>query len=124
MSKPKHRLANPFATHFRLMKPCANCPFLKKEGIDIGPQRLAEIQNHLLQNDRSTFQCHKTVHHPRLGGDWHEDGTYKPSGQEAMCAGAMIWLEKMGRPTVSMRIAHYLGVYEPEAVMLHASLIV
>lgn len=66
-----------------------------------------------LADDRSTFQCHKTVHSER-GGTWDDDGTYVPSGHEAMCAGAAALLMKRGRPTVTMRFAFALGKVRPD----------
>jgi hypothetical protein len=33
-----------------------------------------------------------------------------------MCAGAIIYLEKLRRPTVAMRIARSFGVYDPQAL--------
>lgn len=47
---------------FRLKAPCANCPFLKAGGIKLNPGRLEGIKTHLLQDDFSSFYCHKTTH--------------------------------------------------------------
>lgn len=58
----------------------------------------------MLDNDWSTFHCHKTVHCNK-GGTWVDDGEYQPSGEEAMCTGAVAYLLKVGRPTVGMRMA-------------------
>lgn len=49
---------------------------------------------------------------PEPGED--DDGNYTASGQEMECAGAMIMLEKMGRPTQLMRIMERMGAYNPE----------
>lgn len=97
---------------FRLKRPCENCPFLKEGAIDLEPGRLQGIIDDLLGNDMSTFQCHKTVHHPKTGGTWTDDGDYEASGKECMCAGAMIYLEKAGRPTVGMRLGSAIGIYD------------
>jgi hypothetical protein len=35
------------------------------------------------------------------------------AGHESMCAGAMIYLEKLGRPTVAMRLGVQFGLYDP-----------
>lgn len=104
--------------HFRLSKPCANCPFRKQGAIELEPGRVEEIIDDLMQNDMSTFHCHKTVHHPK-GGDWDDHGQYTPSGHEAMCAGAAIYLEKLRRPTVAMRIGRVTGLYMPESLQPH-----
>jgi hypothetical protein len=90
--------------HLRLKKPCANCPFRKEGAIELQPGRLEGIIAGLEEDDHSTFLCHKTVHH-ESGGEWNESGDYEASGNEAMCAGAAIYLMKIGRPTVTMRVA-------------------
>ncbi|XJV85012.1 hypothetical protein AB3469_39505 (plasmid) [Burkholderia anthina] len=99
--------------HFKLRKPCENCPFLRQGAIEIAPGRLDGIIEQLVTDDQSTFQCHKTVHGPK-GGNWDDEGKYHASGDESMCAGAMIYLEKLGRPTVGMRLGRVFGVYNPE----------
>ena len=98
--------------HFKLRRPCENCPFLKQGAIDLEPGRLDGFIESMVQDDHSTFQCHKTVHGPR-GGKWDEDGEYHASGNESMCVGAMIYLEKLGRPTVGMRVGRVFGYYDP-----------
>lgn len=99
--------------HFALKAPCGNCPFRIHGAIELEPGRLDGIIQDLVKNDCSTFQCHKTVHSKTTGGDWDDDGNYVSTGKEAMCVGAMIYLEKLGRPTVGMRIAQIRGVYDP-----------
>lgn len=100
--------------HFKLRRPCENCPLLKVGAIELSPGRLESIIDRLLNDDHSTFQCHKTVHNKRTGGEWDDAGEYHASGQESMCAGAMIYLEKVGRPTVGMRLGRLYGLYDPE----------
>ncbi|WP_232469878.1 hypothetical protein [Burkholderia ubonensis] len=99
-------------SHFKLRRPCENCPFLKVGAIELAPGRLDGIVDALLRDDRGTFHCHKTVHNERTGGEWDGDGNYVASGHESMCAGAMIYLEKLGRPTVGMRLGRVLGLYD------------
>lgn len=115
---------NIIQNHFKLRKPCQNCPFLKKGAIDLTVGRLAGIIKTLLEDDYSTFQCHKTVHNERTGGEWDDDGNYVSSGQESMCAGAMIYLEKVGRPTVAMRLGRAFGAYEPDVLEPHFSAVI
>ncbi|MGF6641745.1 hypothetical protein [Paraburkholderia sp. MM6662-R1] len=100
-------------TFFALRRPCANCPFRKEGAIDLAPGRLEGIVTGLLMDDSSTFHCHKTVHNDRTGGEWDEEGSYRASGRESMCAGAIIYLEKLGRPTIAMRLAVMFGMYDP-----------
>ena len=104
---------DPFKHHLRLKRPCANCPFLKKGAIELAPGRVADIISDLVKNDHSTFSCHKTVHSAR-GGVRDEDGNYKPSGHEAMCAGAAAYLMKQQRPSVGMRYAFITGMAKPD----------
>lgn len=102
--------------NFNLKKPCANCPFKKVGAINLAPGRVEGIVQGLLENDREWFMCHKTVHHPK-GGEWveTEEGTdYEPSGNESQCAGAMAYLQKIRRPSLSMRMAYAIGIMKPE----------
>lgn len=68
----------------------------------------------LIHDDYGTFHCHKTVHNERTGEQCDGAENYHVSGEESMCAGAMISLEKVGRPTVGMRIARLSGFYDPD----------
>ncbi|HEE9763390.1 MULTISPECIES: hypothetical protein [Pseudomonas] len=105
-------MPDPFAHHLRLKRPCANCPFLKEGAIELAPGRLDGIIEGLLEDDHSSFQCHKTVH-SRKGGDRDEDGNYRSSGHEAMCAGAAAYLMNNNRPSVAMRFAFATGAATP-----------
>lgn len=100
-------------TFFALRRPCANCRFRMEGVIDLAPGGLEGIVSGLLTDDLSTPHCYKTVHNDRTGGEWDEDGECHASGQESMCAGAIIYLEKLGRPTVAMRLGVALGMYNP-----------
>jgi hypothetical protein len=73
---------------------------------------LEGIISTLIEDDHSTFQCHKTVHSKR-GGNWDDEGSYESSGHESMCAGAAAYLMKRGRPTVGMRFAFATGDAAP-----------
>lgn len=108
----------------KLTKPCHNCPFLKDGAIVLEDGRLEGIIQSLVNDDRTTFQCHKTVHNKRTGGDWDDDGNYIASGKESMCAGAMIYLEKIGRPTVSMRIGRIYKLYHPNQLQSSFNLVI
>ncbi|KWU26364.1 hypothetical protein [Burkholderia cenocepacia] len=103
----------PYKNVFTLRRPCANCPFRRDGAIELEPGRLDGIIDGLVKDDWSTFNCHKTVHNDKTGGEWDEDGKYTPSGEESMCAGAIVYLEKIGRPTVGMRLGHLIGDYDP-----------
>src|SRR5258708_6854075 len=98
-------------TFFALRRPCANCPFRKEGAIDLEPGRLAGIVEGLVSGEHSTFHCHKTVYNGRTGGEWDDYGNYRASGTESMCAGAIVYLEKIHRPTVAMRLGVAYGMY-------------
>jgi hypothetical protein len=102
---------------FALRRPCGNCPFRKEGAIPLAPGRLEGIIKHLTSSDWNQFQCHKTVHNTKTGGSWDESGAYQATGQEAMCAGAIIYLEKLGQPSVGMRLGQVYGVYDPQALV-------
>jgi len=81
-----------------LKKPCSNCPFLKSSAaIPRRKGRLESIVEGLLQDDLSTFICHKTLQRE----DEDEGPVYDG---ERMCAGAAIRLLKERRPNVIMRV--------------------
>jgi hypothetical protein len=98
-----------FEALFACARPCGNCPFLKVGAIELNPGRLEGIVASLLENDWTTFSCHKSVH-SKHGGDWSDDGHYVPSGKEAHCMGAMAYLLKIGMPNVPMRIGFATGM--------------
>lgn len=81
------------------------------------PGRLAQIVGDLLADDTLVFHCHETAHHPKLGGQWDDEGEYVVSNKESFCVGAMVLLEKAGRPSVAQRVASVLGLYERDVLM-------
>lgn len=107
---------NPYA----LNKPCENCPFLKDESkaIELSNGRREGIIAELVSGETTGFSCHKTAYHPKTGGEWVEDEngeeTYKQSGREQQCAGALAVLEKINRPTQLMRIMERMSLYDRE----------
>ncbi|MDT4882850.1 hypothetical protein FQZ97_1188390 [compost metagenome] len=104
--------SDPFSHLLRLKKPCANCPFRKEGAIELRPGRLEGIIQGLVENDHSTFHCHKTVY-SKHGGTRDEEGSNTPSAHEAMCAGAAAYLLKKRRPSVVMRVAFAYGLAQP-----------
>lgn len=89
---------------FDLTKPCTNCPFRSDVVPYLTEERVREIQGSL---DTATFDCHKTLQRE----DSDEDG-YNRKGCEAHCAGALILLEKSGKPSRMMQIGGRLGLYD------------
>lgn len=103
---------------FRLMKPCAKCPFRS----DIRPYltvgRVEEIQESLVDRDE-TFPCHNTVNYDT--DVFNEEGEEIPSTVGSQhCAGAAILLMKEGRPNQMMRIAMRLGMLDTSKLAMGA----
>lgn len=88
--------------HYGLKKPCANCPFLKDrdKAISLREGRVPGIVEDLLTGRSSSFSCHKTL----KGG----------KATEMQCAGSLIMMEKLGRPTQLMRVMERLKAYNPK----------
>jgi hypothetical protein len=87
---------------YGMTSPCGNCPFRTDIRAYLTSGRVREIERSL---DRSEFPCHKTADH-------NDDGEYAPNGKEVHCAGALILLEKLERPSQMMRICERLGMYD------------
>ena len=98
-----------FEALFALRKPCQDCPFNRDGAIELNPGRLEGFIASMLDNDWTTFSCHKTTF-SRNGGDWDDEGEYVPSGKEAHCMGAMAYLQKVRMPNVPMRIGYATGM--------------
>ncbi len=108
---------------FRLKRPCGGCPFTAG-GVELEPGRLEGIVSVLLADDHQVFHCHETVYSDRLGGTFDDEGRYAPSHRESFCAGAMVALEKLGRPSVAQRVGAAVGVYDRQVLMSSAHLVV
>lgn len=88
--------------NYDLKKPCPQCPFRTDIKPFIHPERSEDICDSLERGQ--DFPCHKTT------GEG-EDGETTVESSSQMCAGAMIMLERMGRPTQMMRISERFGKY-------------
>lgn len=96
---------------FKMKRPCANCPFLKKGGISLETGRVEQIKSDLLEHDERPFQCHKTTF--STGGSYDETGEkYLASGKEAYCAGAMAFLYANQRMNIPMRLGLIYGALD------------
>jgi hypothetical protein len=91
---------------YALTRPCAKCPFRNDIPGYLSADRVAEIEDSLI---RSEFPCHETT---RDDEDDSCSGHYTPKGGEIHCAGALILLEKLERPSQMMRISERLGFYD------------
>jgi hypothetical protein len=101
--------------NFTMRTPCDNCPFRSDKIFHLHPERVDEIEEGL---DRGTFPCHKTVDYSSLD----EDGASecRNTEKEVHCAGALILLEKLERPSQMMRIAERLGMYDRTKLAMNA----
>lgn len=87
--------------------PCDLCPFRNDSGrLIVHPSRLRGFV-------KGEFCCHKT-------GSSAEDGDICPTKNSQHCAGALIFLEKIGEPHQMMRIVGRLGLYDPEKLDMAA----
>jgi hypothetical protein len=83
---------------YAMKSPCCNCPFRSDVRPYLNSERVREIEQSL---DQGGFPCHKTT---RAGG---------ASGKaEVQCAGHLILLEKLGRPSNLMRVMERLRAYD------------
>ena len=96
---------------YRLIRPCAHCPFRTDVTAYLHPERVLEIERSLI---RSEFPCHETT------GSEDENGNRRAGEDEAHCAGALILLEKLERPSQMMRIAERIGMYDRKKLDLSA----
>lgn len=96
---------------FGLTSPCSNCPFRSDgAGIPLRRARVREIDRALI---RHTFSCHKTTGHD-------DDGEPVDLPTTMHCAGALILLEKIERPSQMMRIGERLGIYDRHKLNMQA----
>lgn len=92
--------------------PCPSCPFRTDTPPFLHPGRAKEIMGFLLADH--TFQCHKTVDYDKVSDEGEVDGATAAREVNAQhCAGALILLEKLGKPNQLMRIAERIGHYHP-----------
>jgi hypothetical protein len=94
--------------NFKMIKPCVHCPFRKDIRAYLTKSRVREIERSLV---RATFPCHETTTH-------NDDGEYVRTGDETHCAGALILLEKLERPSQMMRIAERLRLYDRRRLVM------
>lgn len=88
---------------FKLIRPCANCPFRKGQGELFGMRadRLDEIFNAV------AFQCHKTVDYDT------DDGEGRSGDEPQQCAGLMSLLYREKRDNQIMQVGERLGAFDP-----------
>ena len=92
---------------FDLIRPCVNCPFRSDKPGFLNAWRAEEIIDGIT-NRQQTFSCHKT----NTFEDSDDGCEVIETADSQHCAGAMIFLEKLGQPNQMMRIAERLRMYD------------
>jgi hypothetical protein len=97
-------------TAYKLTEPCGECPFRIGSGF---------TYRSLVAHASGTFPCHKQC-------DLDDETSHyvpKANGKTNHCAGALIFLEKQGRPHQMMRIAERLGMYDRRKLNMDAAVV-
>ena len=95
-----------------LTAPCGDCPFRSDRPFPLARGRVTEIERAL---ERGTFTCHKTLDYNRS-----DDGEPVEPPRTQHCAGALILLEKLHRPSQLMRIYERLDGYDRTKLDMNA----
>ncbi len=90
--------------------PCGNCPFRREGHIPLRAARVQEIAESQLSSQGAVFTCHKTT-----VGDGEGNRVDGPKAQH--CTGALIFQLKNDTMTQMVRIAHRVGLFDPEKLM-------
>lgn len=99
------------ATKFKLIRPCAKCPFRTDVPGYLRRERAQEIAESVANG--AEFPCHETT------VDDGDDNLIAGENSQ-FCAGALITMEKAGGANQHMRIAERLGVYDAERLDMEA----
>lgn len=91
--------------NYDMKKPCDNCPFRRKGGIRLHPDRVKEISTH-----DGEFPCHKTTVDDGDGDLVEHEGSLH-------CAGFLIFRELTRTPGQMMRICERIGIYDPRKLL-------
>ena len=94
---------------YTMYEPCDACPFLKGSGF---------TYRSLTQHASGEFACHKAC-----DLDNHDNYVEKKNGKTPHCAGALIFLEKLGKPHQMMRICERIGLYDHTKLNMNASVV-
>jgi hypothetical protein len=93
---------------FNMVRPCPHCPFRKDNVPFLHPERAKDIADGLKMG--TWFGCHETI---EFVDENEDEGELKCVDTTEHCAGAMILMEKINRPTQAMQLSERLR-YPPE----------
>ncbi len=96
---------------YDMVRPCENCPF-RTDCLEGWLNRAPEIARGIV-DQQGTFACHETT-------EFDDEGEHDQSPDEQHCAGALILLEKIGKPNQMMRISERLGLYDHRKLDMQA----
>ncbi|KAB7891346.1 hypothetical protein [Poseidonibacter ostreae] len=92
---------------YRKSKSCNNCPFLDNgKKIRLNNGRVNDIKEMLLNDNASSFNCHKTVY------SLDEDMNTTEKQELKMCYGAYKFLKENDSPNIQMKLALSMGLKE------------
>lgn len=99
---------------YDLHDPCPKCPFRTDRRAYLTRRRVREIAQGL---NRGEFACHMTLDYTDAATN---AGLPVETPKSQHCAGALILLEKVNRPSQMMRICERLGFYDHTKLNLKA----
>lgn len=99
--------------NYTMTNPCDKCPFRNDIRPFLQAGRVRQIEASL---ERGTFPCHQTIDYSNDS----EDGEPLVPANAQHCAGALILLEKLERPSQMMRICERLGLYDRRKLNMDA----
>lgn len=96
---------------YDMTSPCPKCPFRSDIPAFLTAARVREIEESL---KRAEFPCHQTLDYET------DDGEPVETKNTKHCAGALILLEKLERPSQMMRICERIGLYDRRKLKMDA----
>lgn len=97
--------------NYNLTSPCDLCPFRNDSGrLYVDPEVLEGMAG-------GEFCCHKTG---EVVEDEEGGSEFRPTEKSQHCAGALIFLEKIGQPHQMMRICERIGMYDARKLNMNA----
>jgi hypothetical protein len=96
------------AEMYQQKQPCSDCPFRKEGGVRHGAPRALQYASYFIGPQAVTFPCHQTV--PK--DDSRDQWSAWREGQ-TLCAGGLIFAEKLGIRNDIVQYGVARGWYDP-----------